>query len=461
MTETIDALAEPLAGFDTTRIDPVPSAHRTSSPLDQFWIWAGANVAPINWVLGALGIQMGLSLIDTILVIVIGNLIGSAVFGYMCLMGHHTGVPQMVLSRAAFGRRGAYLPSFMQVLMPLGWVAINTWVVLDLSVAALERMGVSGGIELKYGIAILVMVIQVAIAAWGFNAIRYFERFTMPVVLAIMALMTVLAFTEGGAVWSSGTVSGIGRVSAISSLMTAIGIGWAVAWLVYASDYTRFTKSDLPDRTVFRATFLGMFIPSAWLAVLGAVIASAGGGADPAQLVIAVFGSMALPVLLVLLHGPIATNIVVIYSASLSLAALDVVVRRTVVSVGVGAIALLILYGFLHSGGFASSFQNLMILFVVWISPWAGITLVDYFLVRKRSIDIDQLYAEPSASRYGDINWMAIGSLLIGVFAGWLFQVGATEGLTGPVAAAMGNIDLSWLVGSVVSGGIYYLVAKR
>ena len=47
-------------------------------------------------------------------------------------MGHRTGVNQMVLSRAAFGRRGAYLPAAAQMLMTMGWLGVNTWVVLDL-----------------------------------------------------------------------------------------------------------------------------------------------------------------------------------------------------------------------------------------------------------------------------------------------------------------------------------------
>lgn len=446
--------------YDGLGVRPVPDDHRTSSELDQFWIWAGANVAPINWVLGALGIQLGLSLFETICVIVVGNLVGCALFGAMCLMGHHTGVPQMVLSRVAFGRRGAYLPTLMQVLMPLGWVAINTWVVLDLCVAALERMGISGGMELKYAVAIGVMVLQVTIAAWGFNAIRYFERYTMPVVMVIMAVMTIMAFVSVDIHWNVSTVTGIPKISALTSLMTAIGVGWAIAWLVYASDYTRFASKKLSDRQVFRTTFLGVFVPSVWLASLGAVIASSGSGADPAQLVVAVFGTMALPVLLVLLHGPIATNIVVIYSAALSLAALDLNVRRWIVSIITGVLALFILQGFLHSGGFASSFQNVMILFVVWISPWAGVTLVDYFVVRRKKIELDQLYKDPSVSIYGDVNWNGILALLSGVFCGWLFQVGATPELTGPIAHWLGDIDLSWLVGLLVAGGLYFLLMR-
>ena len=41
-------------------VTPVPEGQKDATALDQFWIWAGANIAPINWVLGALGIVLGL-----------------------------------------------------------------------------------------------------------------------------------------------------------------------------------------------------------------------------------------------------------------------------------------------------------------------------------------------------------------------------------------------------------------
>jgi NCS1 nucleoside transporter family len=443
--------------FDMHGIEPVPSESRTSGQLDQFWIWAGANVAPINWVLGAIGIQLGLSLVETLTIIVIGNVLGCACFGAMCVIGHRSGVPQMVLSRLAFGRRGAWLPTFMQVLMPMGWVAINTWIVLDLAVAALDRMGISGGIELKYVIAIAVMLIQVGIATWGFHAIRYFERYTMPFVLAIMVVMSVVAFTHVDIQWHVSTAHGIGKYSAMSKLTTAIGIGWGISWLVYASDYTRFTKPALSSRQVFRATSLGMFVPTVWLAFLGAAIASAGSGADPAQLIIAVFGAMALPVLLVLVHGPIATNIVVIYSAALATLSLDLRVPRWVVSVLSGVVGLAILDLFLHSGAFASTFEDVMVFFVVWIAPWAGIVLVDFFLVRRGRINVAALYSHHTVSECGDVKWSGIAALALGVIAAWLFQVGSIKSLQGPIAMALGGIDLSWLAGLAVAGGSYYL----
>jgi len=314
--------------------------------------------------------------------------------------------------------------------------------------------------ELKFGIALVVMFIQVGIAAWGFNAIKYFERYSMPFILLIMVVMTALAFTHVDVRWQQSTIQGISKLSAMSSLMTAIGIGWGISWLVYASDYTRFTQTKLTDRQVFRSTFLGMFVPTVWLAFLGAAIASAGGGSDPAQLIIAVFGVMALPVLLVLLHGPIATNIVVIYSAALATLSLDMRVPRWIVSIISGIVALFILYLFVQSGELVHAFENMMIFFVVWISPWAGITLVDFFMLRRGDIDVNSLYCHHSASHYGDVNWRGIISLVLGVVAAWLFQVGTIESMKGPIAMAMNDIDLSWLAGFSVAGGVYYALHR-
>src|SRR6266704_6978591 len=111
---------------DDHSIEPIPEADRDSTGLQQMWIWAGANIAPINWALGALGIILGLGLVETILIIVIGNIVGCGIFAAMTVMGHKTGVNQMVLSRSAFGRRGAYLSSWMQFLITLAWIWVNT-----------------------------------------------------------------------------------------------------------------------------------------------------------------------------------------------------------------------------------------------------------------------------------------------------------------------------------------------
>jgi nucleobase:cation symporter-1, NCS1 family len=44
--------------IDVHRIEPIPEADKDSTGPQQMWIWAGANIAPINWALGALGIVL-------------------------------------------------------------------------------------------------------------------------------------------------------------------------------------------------------------------------------------------------------------------------------------------------------------------------------------------------------------------------------------------------------------------
>src|SRR3954463_14027260 len=224
--------------IDPHGIEPIPDADRDSTPIQQFWIWAGANIAPINWVLGALGVAtLGLSLLETVLVIAIGNLAGCALFGLFCVMGHRTGVNQMVLSRSAFGRRGAFVPGVAQLLLTMGWVGVNTWVVLDLVLGVLDEMGISGGTGLKYVIGFELMALQVAIAIYGFYLIRTFEKYTVPVAALIMLVMSILAWTKSDVAWTHSTVSGADKLTSISQLLTAIGIGWGISWFTYSADY--------------------------------------------------------------------------------------------------------------------------------------------------------------------------------------------------------------------------------
>jgi cytosine/uracil/thiamine/allantoin permease len=116
---------------------------------------------------------------------------------------------------------------------------------------------------------------------------------------------------------------------------------------------------------------------------------------------------------------------------------------------------------FLRAPSFAQSFDNWMVGLVLWMAPWAGVVLADFYLLRKRRIDVDQLYAAPDRSIYGDVNWVGIGAFIIGLVVGWLFEFGLVTPLQGFVSKnLLSGADLSWLVGMVVAGG-GYLVGMR
>src|SRR5215210_7949480 len=442
-------------------VTPVPEGQKDATALDQFWIWAGANIAPINWVLGALGIVLGLGFWDTVIVLALGNALGVTIFGLFVLMGQKTGVTQMVLSRSAFGRRGAYLPTIFQMVIATGWIAINTWIVLDLTSALLEKLGIPGTPTTKVVLVLLIMAIQVGLATLGFYAIRTFEKFTVPVTLVILVVMSIVAWTGGDIEWGyAGEATGAARLTAMSQVMTAIGIGWGITWLAYASDYSRFVPRTTPRGRLFLAGALGQFIPVLWLGILGASIATTGTGVDPAVIIVNTFGALAVPVLFLVLHGPIATNILNVYSTSVSALAVDINVRRHILTIIVGIFATAFTIYLVFAGSLAEQLDAWLATVVAWASPWAAIMLVHYYIIRRENIDVEALYQSPSESRVGDVNWAAIISLLVGLVMTWLFLYGLVAPLQGPVARALNGLDLSWLAGMLTGGLLYYALYR-
>src|SRR4029078_11948507 len=152
---------------DQHGIEPIPLGDRDSTAWQQFWIWFGANISPLQWVAGAIGPQLGLSLVQSIVIMVVGQALGALIFGVFTLMGKRTGVSQFALGRAAFGRRGNNVPSITNGLITLAWIGLNTYVVLDLATYCLHKLGLPDDHLTKYGVAAVILIIQLSIATRG------------------------------------------------------------------------------------------------------------------------------------------------------------------------------------------------------------------------------------------------------------------------------------------------------
>jgi NCS1 nucleoside transporter family len=401
---------------------------------------------------------------ETIAVIVLGNIVGCAIFATFTVMGHKTGVNQMVLSRSAFGVRGAYLPSILMFLMTLGWIGVNTYFPVKVSMGILGQFGVPDTWLIEMIVITLVMAVQVLIGIYGFYAIRTFEKYTVPPTIAIMVLMSVLAWTRPGVVnWNLTTSLPPGaHLATLTMLTTAIGVGWGISWVTWASDYSRFVPRSTPSKAVFWYSYAGMLVPSVWLATLGATIASTTLDTDPAKMVSAVFGGpVSILVLLMVLHGPIATNILNVYSAALAALSAGLKLSRFWLTVIVGVAGYLVTLYFIFAPSFAKAFDHWMISLLLWMSPWAGVVLADFFIKRKGKIEVAELYRSPESSAYGDINWAGMIAFFAGLVAGWLVQDGLVSALQGPISInLLGGADLSWLFGIGVAGLVYLGLGK-
>jgi purine-cytosine permease-like protein len=233
--------------------------------------------------------------------------------------------------------------------------------------------------------------------------------------------------------------------------------------VTWASDYSRFVPRSVSSTAVFWYSYLGMFVPTVWLGILGATVASVTQDTDPAKMVSAVFGGiMSILVLLMVLHGPIATNILNVYSAALAALSMGLRLSRISMALVAGIVGYLATIYFVFQPSFAKAFDNWMISLLLWMSPWAGIVLADFFLVRRGHIDVEQLYREPERSAYGDVNWGTIVAFIAGLIAGWSVQDGLVPALQGPISTKLlSGADLSWLAGIIVAGGVYLLLGRR
>src|SRR5207253_9233610 len=125
-------------------------------------------------------------------------------------------------------------------------------------------------------------------------------------------------------------------------------------------------------------------------------------GSGPRRMVSAVFGGLtSLLVLLMVLHGRIATNILYVYSAALAALSMGVRLSRTPMALIAGVVGYLVTIYFVFQPSFAKAFDNWMISLLLWMSPWAGVVLADFFIMRRGRIDVDELYPEPDWSAAG------------------------------------------------------------
>jgi purine-cytosine permease-like protein len=166
-------------------------------------------------------------------------------------------------------------------------------------------------------------------------------------------------------------------------------------------------------------------------------------------------------VLLPVIHGPIATNIAKIYSSSLSALTLDLKVARWKLSLVVGVLATAFTIWLAFRGDIAEQIDAWLVSLIMWISPWAAIMFVHFWILERGRVEVDGLYDPPYRSRVGDVRWVAVGSFLAGVVAAWLFQYGLVSVFQGPLSKALNNVDLSWLSGMTVAGGLSWTLERR
>src|SRR5580658_10669239 len=335
----------------------IPIYERHGRPLQLFWTWTSPNMEFATIFVGVLAVAgFGLGFWSAALALVLGSGIGGITQGILSLRGPKYGVPQMVLSRLGFGYWGNALPAGLNsVTAGIGWFAVN-------SVSGAFALNVLTHLP-KVLCLLIIVVVQVAVAFFGYNLVHLFERYAFPIltIIFLIAAGVILSKAHPGAHHS--TIPG-------GFLLTfGASFGYAAGWNPYAADYTRYPKPSASKTAIAWWSGLGLFLSCALLEIVGAAAATLTGsnaaGSNPTG---AFTGLLATPLadltLLAIALGAISANVLNIYSGALSFTAIGVKLplsaRRAIVALGFGTIGFFLAWSGLHDAG--TKYENFLLI---------------------------------------------------------------------------------------------------
>ncbi len=432
-------------GTKTLKVEPfgierISDRERHGRPWKLFPFWFGANVTLYSFLVGFLGIVLFQLPLDVALGgIVLGTVLGTTPFALLGVLGPATGYPQIAQSRSAFGRRGAYVPAALNWFSTTGWSAV-TFILGGVAISLFLPIPFVAGV-------VVFATIQIAVAFYGHNFLHRFEQGMALVLVVVFALMTIEAVRLASGTAYRPTGGGVVGFALMAVLSASIPLSWAP----YAADFSRYLPKETPRRRIVLASFLGMAIACTWVEAIGAILTtSLGSLGDPVQVFANAFGAALVgPLLLLLVVNLLAANAPNLYSSGLSLLALDVRVKRWWSVLIGGAIAT----GAAMLGGANRVLYEDWLLFVeYWIAPWAAIVLVSFFVFRRRGEEDEP--DTPRAWHFPALISYAVALLVALPFMNQTLFVG-------PIASALGGLDLSNLVSFAAAALLFYAIASR
>ncbi|WP_310961958.1 purine-cytosine permease family protein [Nocardioides terrisoli] len=436
-------------------IDFVPPEERHGRPASLFTVWFAANTQVTTAVTGALAVVVGLSLPWAVLALVVGNLVGGVAMALHSAQGPKLGVPQMIQSRAQFGFFGAVLPLVLVILMYLGFFASS---------------GVLGGSALSEwtGLPAVPAIIVVAIvctvlAIYGYRLIHRYERWVSLLSALAFLYLSVELFRQHdvGAAWHAGHLSW-----GTFGLVVSIAATWQFTWGPYVADYSRYLPASTSTRSTFWWTYGGAIIGACWVMCFGAAAAAVAQKAFEGGQVQFLAGMAAHGVgwlvLLIIILGVIAVNVLNLYGAFMSTTTTLTVVWRgplapsTRTAYVVGAAVVGTAIAIAGRGDFLANYTNFILFLSYFLIPWSAINLVDFYWVRKERYDIAALF-DPRLG-YGMFNVRALTAYVIGIVLQLPFM--NTTFYVGWWVDDLGGADIAWLIGFVVPALAYYVLLR-
>ncbi|MGW6139346.1 purine-cytosine permease family protein [Streptomyces sp. NPDC055144] len=431
-------------------------SERHGRTRDLFTIWFSANLGPLTVVTGALApTAFGLSFGWSVAALLVGHLGGGFLMALHSAQGPQLGVPQMIQSRGQFGSVGALAVILVVIVMYQGFFASNLVVGAQSLNQVVPAVGRGEGVVLGALVSLAVAVVGYrlmhrigALTSWAFGAVQ----------LAGAAWLLFGGLPDGFLDQGGFSLAGfLGMVS--------VGALWQIAYAPYVSDYSRYMPADKAGiRSTLWCTYAGCVLGSLLPMVVGAAIGVADGG-DPIAAQSHLLGS---PLGQITLWSfalvTMLTNSMNLYGAVLcAVTAVQTFAHRWLpratgrAVIGGVLTALSVALALAFADSFMTSYLNLIYVLQYVLIPWTAINLVDFYLVRRGHYDVASFFAKDGGI-YGRWNVTALAVYALGILAEIPFM--AQSLYTGPLAHALGDTDLGWIAGLIVTVPAYLLAVR-
>jgi NCS1 family nucleobase:cation symporter-1 len=488
--EIVDSTAALVAVRDSSLFSedlaPVPPSGRKWGLGSIAALWISMSACIPTYMLASSLIGGGMNWWEAVLTIFLGNVIVVVPMILNAHAGTKYGIPFPVFCRASFGTTGANIPALLRALVACGWFGIQTWIggaaiykILAIFVPSLATAGTATafGITLPQFICFLFFWgINMAVVYKGIDSIRVLLNIKAPLLLALGLILLAWAYRAAGGfgpILSQPSAFDSGQAKAgqfwsffFPALTGMIGF-WATLSL-NIPDFSRYAKSQR-DQIVGQAlglpttmalySFIGVAVTSATTIIYGTTIW------DPVDVltrfknpVVLVVAMLAL--CLATLATNIAANVVSPANDFAQLAPKKISFRIGGLITGIIGILMMPWKLIADPSGYIFTW---LIGYSALLGPIGGVMIADYFVYRRKQLDVPALYATSGVYTYTHgFSWAAILALLAGALPslpGFLATIKVIDG-SGLPAFLLHLYNYAWFVGFGVAFVLYLVLRK-
>ena len=409
-------------GVETTGIEIIAEGERTARPRDLFWPWFAANVSVFGISYGSYVLGFGISFWRGVVVTAIGVVVSFALCGVIAIAGKRGSAPTMILSRAPFGVLGQKVPGVISWLTSIGWETFLAIMATLATATIFRQLGWASGTGVKILACVVVAALIVSASVAGYHIIMKMQSYLTWITGAVTLAYIVLTVSHID--WSAVSALPSGSTQSMVGALVMVMTGFGLGWINIAADWSRYQSRDASNGAIVGWNTLGGALAPTILVVYGLALAGSdktlkdGIVADPIGTLATILPTwFLLPFLVAVILSLVSGAVLGIYSSGLTLLSLGVRIPRPAAA-GVDGVILTAgtIWVVFFAESFLGPFQSFLITLGVPLAAWAGIMIADIVL-RKGDYDSDALF--DARGRYGPVNWVSVGTLVVTSVIGW------------------------------------------